>query len=388
MAAGSAVTVVAIAVTSGLLLSAGRPSVPTALKPLPGRILALSSNGAMVSVNPASGEVNKVPVPAGGAPVPIAMSSDGKVLLSGQGRVFGIAGGVPVPGSNAVSPTLSPASVPAPSMPFGDHDQTVLILSRPTAGSAARATMVNLNGGGQSDIGLIGYGAADPQSTGAFVSVPAQTIQPHRAHPASSDLRLELRVPGQAAVTVATTAQLRVEIGSLPSTPIQLSIDPDPTGSAIAVTLNPILAIDRSVPLVLLNRHGELIAKFAGTAGPIYNSQPVWSPDGRQLAYPTYTNAGAALAISTLTGTTRDFLAPPSTTFGRCVWSPDSTDVVCQAQSAARAYQWQYATPASSSFVSVESSGDPLAWIASSQSLARSGECRTLDPALCNRRSG
>ncbi len=101
---------------------------------------------------------------------------------------------------------------------------------------------------------------------------------------------------------LATSSQVNQYVGSLPSTPIQLGIYPDPSGDAIAVVLNPLTPITGNVPMVILNRQGHLLAALNEHDGPISGTQPIWSPNGRS-GYPTYTNTGAALAIATETGT-------------------------------------------------------------------------------------
>ncbi len=119
---------------------------------------------------------------------------------------------------------------------------------------------------------------------------------------------------------LATSSQLNEYVGSVPSTPIQLAIYPNPSGDAVAVVLNPITPVTGNVPMVVLNRNGQLLAALTDRDGPIYGTQPIWSPSGRQLAYPTYTDTGAALAIATESGAVQDLSAPsPETTFGHCV---------------------------------------------------------------------
>ena len=362
--AATAVVVVA-SVSAALLLSSSRSGAPSALKRLGGQVLAVSPTGAVVSVDPASGRRKQFPVLNSGPLMPTAFSADGRTVLDTAGTVFNIEGTGIVAGSNAVSRVLSTATLPAPSMPFADDDRAVLVLTRSTAGAPATATVVSLADGRESDLGIVDTAGGDFQSTGAFVSVPAQLNQPRVAHAAGPDTRVELRVPGQSATTLATAEQLNQDLGSLPTTPVQLGVYPNPTGDAIAVVLDPLTRDDTDVPMVVLNRHGDLLAAFPQRLGPIYGSQPVWSPGGHQLAYPTYSKTGTAVAILTETGTVSDLPAPtPDTTFGSCVWSPTSADVVCQSRTAGTT-KWLYAIPTSTSLITAASAGDPLAWVAS-----------------------
>ena len=97
----------------------------------------------------------------------------------------------------------------------------------------------------------------------------------------------------------------------------------------------------------------------------MYGSQPVWSPGGYQITYPTYTPTGAALAITTETGNVDALPAPAAVTaFHGCVWSPNSEDVVCATRSGGRD-RWLYALPADRRLIPGSSAGTPLAWITS-----------------------
>ena len=357
------VVVVAAAVAASLALSSGGRSWPAGLKTLTGRVMAVSPAGAIISVDPASGTREKYPLLGGGGPLtPVDISSDGQTIVDAAGTVFDVKGTRIVAGSSAVSKALSNSTAPAQSAPFADHNQALLVLTRPTAASPAAATLVRLSDGQEFDLGTVDSAGGDAQSLGAFASIPAQQHQPLLARPASSDTEVELLIVSMPPALLATSSQLNEYVGSVPSTPIQLAIYPNPSGDAVAVVLNPITPVTGNVPMVVLNRNGQLLAALTDRDGPIYGTQPIWSPSGRQLAYPTYTDTGAALAIATESGAVQDLSAPsPETTFGHCVWSPDSTYVLCQSRTANR-YQWLYSTPTDDSLISAPSPGTPLAW--------------------------
>jgi hypothetical protein len=359
----AAAVVVATAVATSLVLSSGGHSAPAGLKALMGRVMAQTSVGAILSVDPASGASERFPVLADGGPLtPVAVSSDGQAVLDAAGTVFDVEGARIVTGSRAVSKVLSNSTAPTSSAPFADQNQAVLVLTRLIAGSPAAATLVRLSDGQEFDLGTVDSAGGDAQALGAFVSVPAQLHQSQIAHPAGPDTEVDLLIASMRPEVLATSSQLNGYVDSLPSTPIQLEIDPSPSGDAIAVLLNPLSPVTGNVPMVVLDRQGHLLAALTDRAGPIYGTQPIWSPGGREIAYPTYTNTGAALAVATETGTVQDLSAPTAnTTIGQCVWSPNSTDVLCQSRSANRD-RWVYATPTSDSLISAPSPGSPLAW--------------------------
>ncbi len=325
--------------------------------------MAVSSAGAIISVDPATGTIERYPVLAGGGPLtPVAVSSDGQTILDAAGTVFDVKGTRIVTGSSAVSKVLSGSTAPAQSRPFVDQNQAVLVLTRPTAASPAAATVVRFSDGREFDLGTVDSAGGDAKSLGAFVSIPAQQHQSQIAHPASPDTEVEFLTASVPPALLATSSQVNQYVGSLPSTPIQLGVYPDPSGHAIAIVANPLTPVTGNVPMVILDRRGHLLAALSEHDSPIYGTQPIWSPNGREIAYPTYTNTGAALAIVSETGTVQDLSAPTANTiFGQCVWSPNSIDVLCQSRSENR-YRWLYATPTSDSLILAPSPGTPLAW--------------------------
>lgn len=357
------VVVAAAAAALSLVLTSGGHATTSGLRSLTGRVMAVSSTGSIISVDPASGRISRYPVFGGGGPLaPVAISSDGQAILDAAGTIFDVNGPRIASGSDTVSEFLSHSTVPAPSTPFADQNHAVLVLTRPTAMSPAAASLVRLNDGHDFDLGTVDSAGGDALSLGAFVSIPLHLHQPVVAHPASPDTEVELVVASKPPVLLATSSQLNAYAGSLPSTPIQLSVYPSPSGEAVAVVLNPLTPVTGDVPMVVLDRQGQLLAAFTDRDGPMSGTDPVWSPGGRQLAYPSYTITGAALAVATETGSVQDLPAPTaSTSFGQCVWSPDSTAVVCGSRAANR-YHWLYATATRAALIPVSSPGAPLAW--------------------------
>ena len=106
----------------------------------------------------------------------------------------------------------------------------------------------------------------------------------------------------------------------MPTRPVSLSVYPNPTGDAVAVVLAPLDPSAGNVAMVVLNRQGRLLGSFPKRLGPIDGSQIVWSPGGHQLAYPTYTNTGPALAVANRDGRGIQKLSRPSSPYHlRCL---------------------------------------------------------------------
>jgi hypothetical protein len=362
MLATAAGIVAALTVTF-LSSSGGRGAVSAPLKTLAGRVLAVSPRGTLVSVDPVSGQVQKLAVPVSGTPfVPASVSPDGQQLLDEAGNVFAVTADGSVARSSAVSRILDGSTSPARSMPFADDNQAVLALTRP-AGGPTGAILVSLADGHEFDLGEVDSAGGDALSLGAFVSVP------YGAGPAdltysAGDMAVDLRTVGDPSRLLSTAPELNEDVGASPTRPVRLGVYPNPTGDAVAVVLTPLDFSAGNVSMVVLNRQGNLLGIFPKRLGPIYGSQVVWSPGGHQLAYPTDTSTGPALAVGTETGAVYTVVPPaPDTTFDACIWSPSSMDVLCQTQAAHRHDQWLYATETTEKLVPARSAGYPVAWI-------------------------
>ena len=194
------------------------------------------------------------------------------------------------------------------------------------------------------------------------VSIDGSPLYP----PSVTDISIELEVADRPPITVATTAELNQEVGDLQTDPVELSVFPDPNGDKLAVLLNPVLPTNSDVPMVVLNRNGDVLAAVPQDIGPADNAQPAWSPNGQLLAYPTYTGAGPDLAIQSSSAQTATYpLASRNTQIGHCIWSPTATTVICPAQTGTRA-AWEFTDLSNGHMDSIPSLGYPLAWMPSS----------------------
>jgi hypothetical protein len=359
-----AVLVLASAVSASLALSSSSGGAPAALRGLSGEVVVQSANGTFRWVDPTNDrELRLPPIARSGEPAPVAVSADGNTILYSYGALVSVAGTQFTTRPTSFSAVLPNATQPAPVMPFADQNQAVLVVTRATAGVPANASLIDVADGERTDLGLVDDAAGDPQSVGAFVSVPAELNEPQIVHAASPDTAVELRITGKSPMVLATAAELNRDVGRLSSATTHMEVYPSPTGDSVAVVLDPLTPTSGDVPMVVLNRQGDVLAAITDQSGPIYHRPLSWSPGGHQLAYPTYTTTGVALAIATETGTIYTLPAPaPNTTFGSCTWSPTSADVVCNSQTANR-YQWLYALTITGRLVPAPSTGNPLAWI-------------------------
>lgn len=357
------VALIAAGVTVGLWLSAGGAVRPQGLRSLFGRVVADTRTGAAVAYTPSSGGLSPYG-PAGTAPfTPVALSPDGRTWLASTGTIFTIGQSGKVTRSGSVASAFTSITTPALPFPFTGGDKGVVVLSHYTDGSPSDAMVVSVAGGRGYDLGVVDGAAGDPQTSGAFVSVPSDPRLFRMAHATVGDTEVELRVPGRLPAVLATSSQLDADVGWSTTRPVQLAVYPSPTGDAIAVVLTALDQLQGDTPMVVMTRDGGLLAAVDDWSGPMYGSRPVWSPGAHQLAFPTYTTAGPALAIGSETGAFGTVPAPVGTRFGSCVWSLSSTDVVCQARTGGR-YQWLYAVPSSNRLLSTSSAGAPVAWVA------------------------
>lgn len=353
-----------LAIPAILLASDGRAASSPALASLSGEVAARSPAGATTWVDPIGGRSLVVPPPKGFRGMdPLAVSSDGATLLDSDGTLLTVDDGSEVARPTPITALLSAATSPAQPTAFADGNRAVLLLTR-TGPQAATAALVDLSDDRQVDLGPVDSAGADPLSLGAFVSAPTASGGAEHAIPALSDARIELRMAGRGPALLATAGDLDRAVGWPPDTPVRMDVYPNSTGDAVAVVLHrPGPPPGGDIPIVILNRQGALLAVLTNGSGLSSGSQPRWSPGGHQIAYPTSTRAGPALTISTETGAPETYPAPSSTTFGSCIWSPASTDVVCQSRIAGRA-RWLYATPTAGHLISTRSVGEPLTWLA------------------------
>jgi hypothetical protein len=353
---------------AGIVVSvrSGGPSVASGLRDLDGRIVAESPSGAIVRIDPAGGATTSYSLVGSRDGFSfIANSPDGTAWLDSAGDTVTFSGIKIAETPTAVQSQLTGTRSLAGSETFADKGQAVVVLTR-AAFEASDAEVATLDGRFDSDLGPVDSAGGDPQTLGAFVSAPApqRSSRVHGSAPADADV--ELREAGQSPKVLATSQRLNADVGLPGATPTELEVFPSPSGDAVAIVLSSLNPVETDAPMVILNRDGGLLAALTDWQGPMYGAQPVWSPGGRELVYPTRTPTGAAIAVTTVTGAVEALSAPSGTSgIGSCVWAPSSGGAVCDAR---RAHHdlWLYTSRSATRLIPESGRGRPIAWIASS----------------------
>lgn len=305
--------------------------------------------------------------------MPPDVSPDHRYLVLPSGQVLGLSPtGLRVSGLSIAS-VMGPDSYIQPVAPFADKDRYLVV--RQSNGYPGRqpAEPVHLQPLGAEapvDLGSAADAAGDPAAPGAFVTVavttPVASSQPIISPP---DSMVERRDAGEAPVPLGTAAQLLSDVGA-PSSQLSLfDVYPSPDGSQVAVTVTADSSTPSEGSLVVLDRDGHVIGDVPAGLGPSGFSEPVWSPDGRTLAYVTYGTRGPELSMWNVGGsTTTVSLNRASGNEPVCLWAADGGGVLysSRAGGAPRADQFRAdwtVVLRSGATVSAAGGGYPLAWL-------------------------
>src|SRR5262249_37239427 len=153
-----------------------------------------------------------------------------------------------------------PAKVPLSSnttvawpQPFADHERALVMLLDYGApqGSSNPIAVVSVATGRQVSLGAGRQVAGDPQARGVFVSLPpGPSAAPARASP---DSGIALRDAGRRPVLLASAADLNRDLGEPANVPVSLAAYPAPSGTRLAVVVQP-TARDTATGIVVLSR--------------------------------------------------------------------------------------------------------------------------------------
>src|SRR5262249_44685377 len=160
-------------------------------------------------------------------------------------------------------PTITKAALLGGPDTFAAQDQAVIVVASsgeqvPTSAASALA----LADRSPVALGVADEAAGDPAALGVFVSVAfpgASSVTPAAGYLGLRDSRVELRDAGQPAQVLATASQLNAYLGQPADRHVHLSVFPNPTGTAVAVVLNPPTGGATNVGVVVLDRRGHLL---------------------------------------------------------------------------------------------------------------------------------
>jgi WD40-like Beta Propeller Repeat len=339
--------------------------VPRSLATGDGQLLLMTSDGRIEASDP--GGQNARPLPSLGTfPGPASTGADGHLIAVGNnGQLDALIAEQPVVA--AVRIDLSGITGAPVVDTFADGDRALIIIGPGDSEIDDAISLLTLHPAGITPLGSGDDAAGDPQTPGAFVSVPAAD-QPTAAPggiAGFADTRIELRVPSRAPVVVVTAAALLRDLGQNPTSRVHLSTYPDPRGDKLAVVADPISGADSNAPVAVVDRHGKLLGMVGADLGPTEYLPIAWSPDGKSLAYTTFGPRGAALAVWTPGHSPKVRVAPNAgDSFSGCLWAPNGTEILCpNVVGVGQSSEWLVAASHGGALYLAHALGVPMAWL-------------------------
>jgi len=317
-----------------------------------------------------------------GSDLPVA-SADGRYLVDMEGQLVTMGPAGPV----SVSALDQPAGAQTSGNPWLDAsfadggkyvEATECYSTQAGFNQSWIADLMPTAGGPDHDFGTVTDSAADPVSAGSIDAVPASpqaAISPGQCYSTGAipDKALELLQPGQAPRTIITAAALASELGLAAGTPLEMSPDPNPGGSWLAVavtegaphTFAQYLAAKHAT--VVITRAGKLVATSGLEGGS-------WSPDGRQLAScRSGRGRQSSVTVWTVGGATRTIELPGRHDVGcdQLLWSPDGSQLIYSAQVSTKGltqadnqqHGWTVIDLRTGQVHNVSAPGQPAAWL-------------------------
>ncbi|HUJ67750.1 MAG TPA: hypothetical protein VLX59_19555 [Acidimicrobiales bacterium] len=335
---------------------------------LTGQVIS-DSNGTIVVSNPDGTRqlviTDLAPLGPGGAGT-LTPSLDARFLATSRGDVIS-AEGLRVDRTSVASEF--PTGFTAEPDPFAFDDRALVVMTSGAPSPASNeVSVVSLSNGTVAHLGRADDAAGDPQSFGAFVSIPDGPPVAGVQFPAGggADAGVELVRAGAAPKVLATAGQLQTDLGQSQSEPVILTLFPSPAGDKVAVEVNPIYVGNSDAGLVVLNRNGRALATAPPSDGPVQNSAPAWAPDGESLAYYMFGPRGSELGVWHLKGSVSVRPAPdPGASFLACLWSPSGADILCPASEGGteESSLWVLGAAKGGPFVQVPAPGVPEVWL-------------------------
>ena len=339
--------------------AAGPP--PSRLAGLAGRIIAVAPDQDLVVSDPDGSKPVEVKA-LGNVGDTVYPALDNRYLSLGNGQVVATSP-TRVPALASTRVGLFPGDQNSGFIePFADHDRELVVLLAPGFSTATDFVVseVSLATGRSVPLGIAHQVAGDPRARGVFVSVAAPVAATTSVTDVAPDSRVELREAGRPRQVLATAATINRALGQGPRLPVELTPYPNPSGTEIAVTVQPQNGSSTS-GVVVLNRAGRVLGTVATPKGPIGSDAVSWSPAGTSLAFTSAGPNGSALSIWS-SGQLRTQQFPASATANYCLWSQDGKALLCTSgQDNGR--RWLFARPSGGAVTAVTGSGLPVAWL-------------------------
>ena len=242
--------------------------------------------------------------------------------------------------------------------PFANHDRELVVMLAPSFDTATDFVVseVSLATGRSVKLGIAHQVAGDPRGRGVFVSVAAPVVPTTSTTDVAPDSSVELRDAGRPQALLATAAAINHALGQDPRLPVELTPYPNPSGTKIAVTVQPQSGGSTS-GVVILNRAGRVLGIVATPKGPNGSDVVSWSPAGTSLAFTSAGPSGPALRIWS-TGQLRTQPFPAGATPNYCLWSPHGTALLCTSGQH-NGQRWLFASPSGGAMTKVTGPGLP-----------------------------
>jgi WD40 repeat protein len=326
-----------------------------------------------------------------GNDLPVA-SSDGRYLVNLEGQLITMGPAGPASISNLTEHESQAAVAQSAgsqwaNASFADGSRYVVATQCQGQSITSQSWVAMLFSTGSEKVhafGTVTSSAGDPESAGALVSAPASQSAASSAfacfgqETAAPDKVVELLRPGQAPRTIVTVAELNGALGYRPGTPVQLSVDPSPDGTRLAVVV--VSAASRQQPgtgvaarpeIAVITRAGAIVADKPLPPGTI---DVQWSPDGHQIASCGFgAKARSSVTVWPVGHAARTIVLPGrhDIVCTQLLWSPDGSQLIYAAQATEKGLTqsdnlqrgWTVIDLRSGRVHDVTAPGQPAAWL-------------------------